>query len=175
MSLLLLFGLFYVTSTNIQITSKSNIIVDFIPILNSAVFRIALLLYLAINITLSRTTFAYFINSKKVFTFLIYIFLLSYYFYSPENIVGDINGYDYDLFRELSIPFQILFTLSILSSSTDYQKNRVVKIVVLSSIALYLLRSHFTIPLLRFTGIVWYATRDGSIFSVFLRYYLCMA
>lgn len=167
MSLLLLFGLFYVTSTNIQITSKSNIIVDFIPILNSAVFRIALLLYLAINITLSRTTFAYFINSKKVFTFLIYIFLLSYYFYSPENIVGDINGYDYDLFRELSIPFQILFTLSILSSSTDYQKNRVVKIVVLSSIALYLLRSHFTIPLLRFTGIVWYATRDGSIFSVF--------
>lgn len=155
------------TVTNFQPASASYLIVDYLPILNSTVFRISLLLYLAIHFALNRRQIVFSISLKELFVFIIYVSLLSYYFYSPENIIGDVKGYDYDLFRELGVSFQILFTLSVLLSSTDYQKDKIVKTMVLSAIALYFLRSHFTIPLLRFTGIVWYATRDGSIFSVF--------
>lgn len=155
------------TATNFQFASASYFIADYLPILNSAVFRISLLLYLAIHFALNRRQIVFSISLKELFVFIIYVSLLSYYFYSPENIIGDVKGYDYDLFRELSFPFQVLFTLSVLFSSSDYRKDKIVRITVLSAIALYFLRSHLTIPLLRFTGIVWYATRDGSIFSVF--------
>jgi len=168
MPVLLLIGLIYLMSSNIQFASKSNIIADFIPIINSKVFRFALLLYFAFNIILkNKAASVYLIRPKQVYIFLILIFLLSYYFDSPENIIGDANGYDFDLFRELSAPLRVIFTLSILFSLKAYQNNRIVRIIIFSSIVLYLIRSHFTIPLLRFTGIVWYATRDGSIFSFF--------
>lgn len=164
---LVLTGLLVLTVTNVQFSSASNLFVDYLPIINDNIFRIALLLYFAIHIVLHGPRFAFSVCLGDALVFMIYVSLLSHYFFSPENIIGDVKGYDYDLFRELSVPFQILFTLSVLFSVADYKKNKVVTITVLSLIALYLLRSHFTIPLLRFTGIVWYATRDGSIFSVF--------
>ena len=165
--LLMLVVLLFLTVANIQFSSNSDIITDYIPIFNSVVFRISLMLYLIIHLFAKRAQYAFFIKFSDFFIFLVYISLLSYYFFSPQNIIGDVNGYDFDLFRELSIVFQIIFTLSVLFSSKDYRNSRIVKIVILSAISLYLIRSHFTIPLLRFYGIVWYATRDGSIFSVF--------
>lgn len=159
--------LLYLTVTDSQFASTSYLIADYLPILNSKVFRIALLSYFAIHFILKRRHSVFSVSLNELFVFMIYVSLLSYYFYSPENIIGDVHGYDYDLFRELSVPFQILFTLSVLFSAVEYRESKVIKVVVLSLIALYFLRSHLTIPLLRFTGIVWYATRDGSIFSVF--------
>ncbi len=149
---------------------KPSFLTDYATILNSKVFLISLILYLLMNgLMVYRKGHALDISISSLFNliaiFIIYVSLLSYYFYSPENIIGDVNGYDYDLFRELSNPLQIIFTLSVLVSIKDYQNNKMVKIVVLSAIILYLIRSHLTIPMLRFTGIVWYATRDGSIFS----------
>ena len=145
---------------------------DYIPIINSRVFLISLALYFLINgLMLYKRGAALDVSFLSlfnfIFIFIVYTSLLSYYFYSPDNIIGDVNGYDYDLFRELSATSQVIFTLSVLFSIRDYKKNKIVKTVILSSIALYVLRSHITIPMLRFTGIVWYATRDGSIFSFF--------
>lgn len=165
---LLLGVLFYLTVINVQFASKNNIISDLIPILNSKTFRIALLLYIAVHFILNKMRYCFsYANLNDIVILIVYIFLLSYYFHSPENIIGDVNGYDFDLFRELSIPLQILFTLSVLFSAKYYKNNKAVKITVLSLIALYFIRSHLTIPLMRFTGIIWYAPRDGSIFSVF--------
>ncbi len=165
--LLLLGILFYLTIINVQSASKNNIISDLIPILNSTAFRIALLLYIAVHFIMNKMRYCFsYINLNDIVTFIVYVFLLSYYFYSPDNIIGDVNGYDFDLFRELSIPLQILFTLSVLFSVKYYKNNKAVKITVLSLIALYFIRSHLTIPLMRITGIIWYAPRDGSIFSV---------
>jgi|APSaa5957512535_1039671.scaffolds.fasta_scaffold05933_1 hypothetical protein len=146
---------------------------DYIPILGSTVFKIALISYIIIILLvllkrkaiILEISFSSLLNSAVVH--IVYISLLSYYFFSPENIIGDVNGYDYDLFRELSPTLQMIFCLAVLFSIEDYQKRKQVKIVVLSLIALYLIRSHFTIPLMRFTGIIWYATRDGTIFSLF--------
>ncbi len=157
-------ALIYITAQNIQFNSNSNFISDIIPMLNSMVFRLSLLLYITVHL---RSRYNFFLRLNDVFVFIIFVLLLSYYFYSPENIIGDVQGYDYDLFRELSVPLQIMFTFLVLFSAKDYKKNKIIKIIAISSIALYFLRSHFTIPLLRFTGIVWYATRDGSIFSLF--------
>lgn len=166
--LLLLLGiLVYLTVVNLQFISNSNFIIDYIPILNSPVFRIALILYFVNYLILNRLRSISLIGLKELFVFIVYISILSYYFYSPENIIGDVNGYDYDLFRELSSFYQVLFTFCVLLSIKDYSNNKIVRIMVLGSIALYLIRSHLTIPLLRFTGIVWYAPRDGPIFSVF--------
>lgn len=145
---------------------------DYIPLMTSEVFLVSLSLYLLVGSLLlykkggilKVTPLALF----KTFSIaVVYISLLSYYFYSPENIMGDVNGYDYDLFRELSPTLQVVFTLAILYSIRDYRGNNLVKTVVLSAVVLYFIRSHLTIPLMRFTGIVWYATRDGSIFSFF--------
>src|SRR3989344_5089293 len=83
------------------------------------------------------------------------------YFQLPENI----SGYDYDLFKELSAPTRVVFIFCVLFSTENYPKNKEVKILILSLFILYLIRSHLTIPLMRFTGIVWYSVRDGSIFS----------
>lgn len=166
--LLLIAVLLSLTVINVQFASKNNIISDLIPILNSNVFRIALLLYIAVHFILNKMRYFFsYLNLNDIVIPIVYIFLLSYYFYSPENIIGDVNGYDFDLFRELSAPLQILFTLSILFSVKYYTSNKAVKIAVLSLIALYFIRSHLTIPLMRFTGVIWYAPRDGSIFSVF--------
>lgn len=145
---------------------------DYGPILKSKVFLISAALYLFLNgLILHRRGAVLDVSVSSllgfVVIFAVYVSLLSYYFYSPDNIIGDVNGYDYDLFRELSATSQVIFTLSILFSIRDYRNNKIVKTVIFSSIALYILRSHITIPLLRFTGIVWYATRDGSIFSFF--------
>lgn len=147
------------TILNVKLTSYPRIIEDFIPILNSGIFRTALLFYSVMHIR----RYVFSISLGAVFVFIVYIFLLSYYFYLPKNI----EGYDASLLTELSIPFQVLFVLSVLFSSKQYKDNKTVRIMVLSSIVLYFLRSHFTIPLMRFTGIIWYAPRDGSIFSVF--------
>ena len=161
--------LFCLAVANIQFASNSNIISDYMPILNSMDFRIALLLYFAFHLILNKRRPVFFVRLNDVFIFIVYISLLSYYLYSPENIneIGKGKGYDYILFMELSVPFRIIFTLCVLFSMEDYRKNKIVKIIVLSSVAQYFMRSHFTIPLLRFTGVVWYAPRDGSIFSVF--------
>ena len=150
-----------------QFVSSSHFFIDYLPIFNSYVFRIALLIYIIIKLIVRRHRDLICVRFSDCVIFFIYISLLSYYFYSPENIMGDVNGYDFDLFRELSIPFQTLFTLSILCAVTSFRKNKIVRIMILSLMVLYLMRSHLTIPLLRFTGIVWYATRDGSIFSLF--------
>ncbi len=167
--ILLLIGvLFFLTVINAQFASKNSIISDLIPILNSKAFRIALLLYITAHFILNKMRYFFsYVNLNDIFILIVYIFLLSYYFYSPENIIGDVNGYDFDLFRELSVPLQILFILSVLFSVKYYTNNKAVKITVLSLIALYFIRSHLTIPMMRFTGIIWYAPRDGSIFSVF--------
>jgi len=146
---------------------------DYVSILKSTVFKIAFTLYIVLvflafckkKIFTLEISFSALLN--YAFVFIAYMSLLSYYFFSPENIIGDANGYDYDLFRELSPTLQIIFCLVVLYSIEGYQKRKVVKIIVLSLIVLYLIRSHFTIPLMRFTGIVWYATRDGTIYSLF--------
>lgn len=149
-----------------------SLLIDYVPLLKSRVFLVSLLLYVAIcSIQIGKKGFVVSMSPLSLFGLVsvavINISLLSYYFYSPENIVGDVNGYDYDLFRELSVVSQGIFTLAVLFSIKDYQASKVVKSVVLSAIVLYFIRSHFTIPLMRFTGIVWYATRDGSIFSYY--------
>ncbi|MCP4991826.1 MAG: hypothetical protein GY928_38935 [Colwellia sp.] len=145
---------------------------DYVSILGSDVFKIALVLYVLIVLLVSfkESTFRLDTSLPAIlnyaFVFIAYVSLLSYYFFSPENIIGDVNGYDYDLFRELSPTLQVIFCLVVMLSIEDYHKGKQVKIIVLSLIVLYLIRSHFTIPLMRFTGIIWYATRDGSIFSI---------
>ncbi|MDP2922707.1 MAG: hypothetical protein Q8O30_03175, partial [Candidatus Omnitrophota bacterium] len=151
---------------------KPNILSDYIPILKSLVFRISLFVFFLINLAIlykkrknSNITLSSILSVFIIF--IIYVSLLSYYFFSPANIIGDVNGYDFDLFRELSIIYQIIFVFCVLYSMKEYHSNKVVKLTIFSLGALYLLRSHLTIPLLRFTGIVWYATRDGSIFSFF--------
>ena len=167
-NLILLAGIMlYLAASNVQFNSKSNLVVDLIPILNSSVFRISMFCYFIIHLIFNKFRYYSFIRFDGVFIFIVIILLLSYYFHSPENIIGDVNGYDYELFRELSIVSQVIFTLSILISVREYQNKKIVKILVLSAIILYLIRSHLTIPIMRFTGIVWYATRDGSIFSFF--------
>ena len=166
--LLLLTGaLFFITVANVQFSSNSAFFIDYIPILNSTVFRVAVISCFIINFFSSKSRAIFFIGFSDLLIFIIYTSLLSYYFYSPENIIGDVKGYDYDLFRELSSASQMILSLCILYSAKEYKDNKIVKVIALSSIALYFIRSHFTIPLLRFTGIVWYAPRDGSIFSVF--------
>lgn len=166
--LLILAGIMvYAMVCNLQFNSKSKVLTDLIPILNSSVFRISVFLYFLIYFVFNKVRYSSFINFDGVFIFLVSVLLLSYYFYSPENIIGDVNGYDYDLFRELSIVFQVIFTLSVFYSVEDYKKNKIIKIVLISALILYFIRSHLTILILRFTGIVWYATRDGSIFSFF--------
>ncbi|GEM_PF-2525385 len=136
---------------------------DYIPILKSNVFMITLLLYFSMHLIFNRMNPYLFISLKNIFIFIIYISLLSHYLYSPSNI----NGYNYDLFKELSAPFQIILLLSILFSLKDYQTNSIIRTVVWSSIALYLIRSHLAIPLLRFGGILWSTAKDGAIFSFF--------
>jgi hypothetical protein len=167
--LVLLFGfIFVLTVSKYQFASNSDFFIDYISILNSTVFRMALLIYICIQFLMRRSSHWVYLKISDLVVFIIYISLLSYYFYSPGNIIGENNiGYDYHLFRELSVFFQIVFVLAILFSIGDYKQNKIVKIIILSCVVHYLLRSHFTIPLMRFTGIVWYATRDGTIFSLF--------
>ncbi|MDP2692973.1 MAG: hypothetical protein Q8O88_05015, partial [bacterium] len=151
---------------------KPSLLADYAPIINSKVFLISFALYFLMNgLSIYRKGAVLDASILSLLNFIVifitYVSLLSYYFYSPENIIGDVNGYDYDLFRELSNPLQAIFVFCVLFSLRDFQNNKMVKITVISSVVLYLLRSHLTIPMLRFTGIVWYATRDGSIFSFF--------
>src|SRR5208283_2475289 len=155
--------LIYVTAKNIQFHSNSNFIADVIPILNSGVFRYSLILFIAVYLSFR---YIFFVSPEDIFVFIIFVLLLSYYFYSPDNIIGDVHGYDFDLFRELSVITQTMFTFVVLFSAKDYKKNKIIKIILISLVTLYFLRSHLTILLLRFTGVVWYATRDGSIFSL---------
>jgi hypothetical protein len=143
---------------------------DYIPILKSKVFQAALFIFLLFNFfVLYKTGKSKEINLQfifRIFTILaIYISLISYYFFSPANIIGDVNGYDYDLFKELSLISQFVFVFFVLYSLKKYSSEKFIKITIFSLVALYFIRSHLTIPLLRFFGIVWYAPRDGSIFS----------
>ncbi|MFZ3091841.1 MAG: hypothetical protein WA240_14635 [Nitrospirota bacterium] len=151
---------------------KPSPLADYAPIINSKVFLISFALYFLMNgLSIYRKGALLDASVLSLFTFIVlfivYISSLSYYFYSPENIIGDVNGYDYDLFRELSNPLQAIFIFCVLFSLRDFQSNKMVKITVIATVVLYLIRSHFTIPMMRFTGIVWYAPRDGSIFSFF--------
>lgn len=146
-----------------ELISRSSVFADYFPIINSTVFRISFLLYLAVLLLIHRKKKEVSISFNDCVIFLIYVSLLSYYFFSPANNAG----YDYDFFRELSAPFQVIFTFVVLYSSREHGNNNILKIVVFSAIVLYLIRSHFTIPLLRFTGIIWYSVRDGSVFSFF--------
>lgn len=149
--------------TNVQITSTNMFFVDYIPFLNSSDFRIALLFY----IMLSRFAFRgnsnaiTYIGIGDIAIFVIYTSFLSYYFYSPDNILG----MDYNLFLELSSFVRIFFVLCIFFSMKSYRNNKMVKILTISLIILYLIRSHLTIPLMRFAGIIWYPTRDSVAFS----------
>ncbi|MCK9614355.1 MAG: YfhO family protein [Candidatus Omnitrophica bacterium] len=150
---------------------KPSVLSDGIPLLKSTVFKISLFLFFLINtIILYKKRKSFAISLPEIFSllviFIIYISMLSYYFFSPENIIGDVNGYDFDLFREMSFAFQIIFTFCVLYSIKAYRNNKIMKIMLALLIILYLMRSHFTILLLRFTGFVWYATRDGVIFSL---------
>ncbi len=142
---------------------KPTFTADYIPILKSNVFMITLLLYFSMHLIFNRMNPYLFISFKNFFIFIIYVSLISHYLYSPSNI----NGYNYDLFRELSNTLQAIFVLCVLFSLRDFQNNKMVKIVVLSSIALYLIRSHLMILLLRLTGVLWSTAVDGAIFSFF--------
>ena len=165
--ILFLAVLLVLTAGKHHFDSNSDVFIDYISILNSMVFRIALLIYFGVYFVCRRSSPCFHLKFDNSLIFIVYVSLLSYYFFSPGNIIGENDiGYDYHLFRDLSPTFQVIFTLAILFSIEDYQKRKIVKIVVLSLIVLYLFRSHFTIPLMRFTGIVWYATRDGTIFSL---------
>ena len=160
--------LLVITITKIEFTFNSVFLMDYVALFNSAVFRIALLIYLSVHTFLKSKKYVSILTLRDSFIFIIYMSLLSYYFYSPDNIneSGAGKGYDYALFRELSALSQVIFTLSMLFAIEDCRKNKIVKVMILSLIVLYFIRSHFSIPILRFTGIIWYATRDGSIFSV---------
>jgi len=155
--------LLYLTVIDIQFASASRFFADYIPLLNSSDFRIALLLYLILSCFIFKNYYGRIMRAGTgdFVIFGIYISLLSYYFYCPENI----SGYDYELFMELSIVSRVLIMVCILFSMRSFRKSRIVQILVVSLIILYLIRSHLTIPLMRFTGIVWYSVRDGSIFS----------
>ncbi len=146
-----------------KLVSRSSIFIDYFTIINSIVFRLSLLLYLLVTVYVLRDKKTLSIGLNDCIVFVLYVSLLSYYFYSPDNIAG----YDYDFFRELSIPFQVLFTFVVVYSSREYGRSNILKVVVISAVVLYFVRSHLTIPLLRFTGIIWYSVRDGSIFSLF--------
>ena len=63
---------------------------DYMPMLKSKVFWVALLIYLSIYFILNRTRLYLFIGFNNFFIFIVYISLLSHYFYSPANI----NGYN---------------------------------------------------------------------------------
>ncbi len=161
-------ALLIVTLTGLRFKVGSFLLSDYVPLFNSTVFRVSLLIYLSMQAFLgTRGKTALVPTGRDALIFLLYISLLSYYFYSPDNIneSGPGKGYDYALFKEVSVFTQVIFTTSILFAIGDYDTNRLVKTMILSLVVLYLLRSHFAIPILRFTGIIWYSTRDGSIFS----------
>jgi len=142
---------------------SAAIFTDYVQLLKSSDFIVALLLYIILSQFVFKSHFRSFSQTSfsDFVIFATYISLLSYYFYLPENI----SGYDYDLFKELSAPTRVVFIFCVLFSIENYPKNKEVKILILSLFILYLIRSHLTIPLMRFTGIVWYSVRDGSIFS----------
>jgi len=149
--------LLYSIIADIQFASVPIFLVDYIPISNSSDFRWALLLYFGLPyLIFKRSRFV-----VRIDEFVICISLLSYYFYSPDNI----SGMDHDLFLELSSFVRIFFVLCIFFSMKSYRNNKMVKILAISLIVLYLIRSHLTIPLMRFAGIVWYPTRDSVAFS----------
>lgn len=155
--------LLLVSAADIKFVSASNFFADYIPILNSGDFRIALLLYLILSCFIFKNYYGRVIRAdvRDFIIFAVYISLLSYYFYCPENI----SGYDYELFMELNVVSRILFIVCIFFSMRSFRNSKIVQILVMSLVILYLIRSHLTIPLMRFTGIVWYSVRDGSIFS----------
>jgi len=96
--------------------------------------------------------------------------MLSYFFFSPENINAEGTGYDVLLFQELSFWSRSLFVTGVLFSVGCFRANKAVQVLFWSNLLFYLIRSHGTILLLRFTGLVWYATRDGSVFSLFFAF-----
>lgn len=157
-----------ITITQTKVTTNCALLSDYIPLLNSTVFRISSLIYILAAAFLKPKSEC-FPTWRDSITVIVYVSLLSYYFYSPDNIneVGPGNGYDYALFRELSVLTQAIFTISVLFAMESYRDNRIVKVMILSLIVLYFIRSHLSIAILRFTGVIWYATRDGSIFSAF--------
>jgi len=149
--------LFYLFIANTQFPVTPNIFNDYIPLLNSNDFQLALFLYLWLPYLLfKRVRFVI-----RIDEFVICISLLSYYFYSPDNIFG----MDYNLFFELNPFVRIFFVLCIFFSMKGYRNNKIVKVLTISLIVLYLIRSHLTIPLMRFAGIIWYPTRDSVAFS----------
>ena len=150
----------YLIAVNIK---SAAIFTDYIQLLKSSDFIVALLLYIILSKFVFRSRFYSFsqVSFSDFVIFVIYISLISYYFYLPENI----SGYDYDLFRELSALTRVIFILCVLFSMESYPKNKEIKILIISLVILYLVRSHLAIILMRFTGIIWYSVRDGSIFS----------
>lgn len=93
----------------------------------------------------------------------IYVSLLSYFFYLPSNIAG----YDMQFFQELNGPLRVIFMFSVLCSMREFRESRIVRIALYSLVCLYFVRSHFSILSLRFTGVIWYSVRDGALFSMF--------
>ena len=138
---------------------------DYFPIAQSKIFWTALVGVFSLEFAYRRVGNTGPVTPVSWMWLAIAVSLISHFFFSPENIVGDVNGYDYDLFRELSTPVQFFFLICVLLASRWAAKLFVVRVALTSLIVLYIFESHLTIPLMRFTGYVWYATRDGMILS----------
>lgn len=141
---------------------------DVVPLLNDSIFRGAFIAFVICQGVLGREGRLYVVSQSAAWALFLVMSFLAYFIIAPENIIGDVHGYDYDLFMELSPQLRAVFLFLMLYSVTAWRHSRLFKVMVIELVALYLIRSHLTIPMLRFTGFVWYATRDGSIFSTCL-------
>ena len=138
---------------------------DYSAIATSVIFIISLFAVLGLEIGYRRV---YLVEHSPKISWVwlaVSISLISHFFFSPENIMGDVNGYNFDLFRELSKPIQFIFLSCVFLASVRANKLPIVRVSLVTLIVLYVFESHLTIPLMRFTGFIWYATRDGIILS----------
>jgi len=138
---------------------------DYLGILGASEFWAALLAWAVMHLLFSDQQYVTF-SWSRLAVLVGLVSLLSFFFFAPQNIIGDVNGYDYDLFRELGWFSRFIFVTMVLFSGNQFSQNKWVQSLFFSAILLYLFRSHLTLLILRFTGFVWYATRDGSIFSL---------
>jgi hypothetical protein len=137
---------------------------DYIPLLNAFDFRIALVLYLSYAAFFQfRSQTDVEISFIDIICFMLCVSLLSTYLYSP----GNIDGYDYKLYMELGTIVRIVFVFGVLSSIRLYRGDKTIKVLVVSLVCLYLIRSHFMIPMLRIAGVLWYTVRESTIYGAF--------